>query len=255
MAADQLIRRSLPLCRWMMSSRIRRSHFCARHFFKNSFHGKLSQAGAASVRRGLCRHGHPSGRSSGRDDGPRAADALGGHRGAAPHRRALRAHAASALRVHAAPAWPDACLIRIAHSLSASSALAEDGEIEEQLHKLEQMVKLLIHGKFTPEQAHYFCLHALPRSTSAALRLRLPHGLAQRLAGYLHFVLEAAAALLRRPDHWQVAIWRLERKKQFRGWSEKSKRVIVDEGLAIVFSALIPRLTVARRVWISLCKF
>jgi len=67
------------------------------------------------------------------------------------------------------------------------------------------MVKLLIHGKFTPEQAHYFCLHALPRSTSAALRLRLPHGLAQRLAGYLHFVLEAAAALLRRPDHWQVA--------------------------------------------------
>ena len=94
---------------------------------------------------------------------------------------------------------------RSAHSLSAPSALAEDGEIEEQLHKLEQMVKLLIHGKFTPEQAHYFCLHALPRSTSAALRLRLPHGLAQRLAGYLHFVLEAAAALLRRPDHWQVA--------------------------------------------------
>ena len=78
---------------------------------------------------------------------------------------------------------------------SKSRGGKDGGEIEEQLHKLEQMVKLLIHSKFTPEQAHYFCLHALPRSTSAALRLRLPHGLAQRLAGYLHFVLEAAAAL------------------------------------------------------------
>ena len=56
-----------------------------------SFHlGKLSQSARAlnpSVRlarplRGeaVPRHGHPSGRSSGRDDGPRAADALGGHR-------------------------------------------------------------------------------------------------------------------------------------------------------------------------------
>lgn len=84
------------------------------------------------------------------------------------------------------------------------SLKSDESDLEEQLAKLEQLVKLLLHGKFSSEQAVFVCRVALPRMTSTVLKLRLPESMSASVAAYLTSVLEAAVLLVRKTDHWEI---------------------------------------------------
>jgi len=80
-----------------------------------------------------------------------------------------------------------------------------EGDIEAQvLAPLEQLIKLLLHGRLTAEQADFVCGVSLPRLTAWVLKLRLPSSATLRVASYLHFVLEVSVALVRKTDYWEI---------------------------------------------------
>jgi ubiquitin C-terminal hydrolase len=74
----------------------------------------------------------------------------------------------------------------------------------EQLSKLGHLLKLLLHGRFTAEQAEYVLRHALPKTTQTLLKQRLPDSALPRVFGYLYSLLEAAVTLVRRTQLWEI---------------------------------------------------